>query len=131
MGLRVAGRSVTRMIFGMMSLALTTQTESPMATSRRSISSKLARDALLTVVPPISTGRSCAVGYSPPVCPPLISTPSSTVSAPLESNFHATCPLGLPAVKPSSRWSAMSSSFITTPSIQIGSALRVVAMSWK
>ena len=36
---RWAGRSVTRMIFGMMSLALTTQTESPMATSRRVISS--------------------------------------------------------------------------------------------
>ena len=52
------GRAVTRITFGMMSFALMSQTESPIATSNRAISSKLASEALLTVVPPISTGRS-------------------------------------------------------------------------
>ena len=102
---------------GITSPARITITSSPSRTSLRRRSSSLWSVASFTVTPETCTGSRSANGTMWPVRPTFHITRRSVVVAVIGANFHAIAPRGSRPTTPSSRCSARSSTFTTTPSI--------------
>jgi hypothetical protein len=102
---------------GMISPAFSITTWSPTRMSLRSISSKLCKVALLTVLPLRKTGSKRATGVSAPVRPTWISTANNLVSACSGWYLYAIAQRGALLVAPSSRWSSWALTLMTAPSV--------------